>query len=270
MIDAGADVGFVSPDGYTLLHLAVLRNNLFGTRIGISHGLQVGTLNIYGRNCLAIAETNVHGERCCKEIWDLLRNAGRRELSVCSLCEEGKAEVQFKPCLHRVCCMKCCIGWSKCVCGVKIEDKSDVMEDPRVFDEALKNEDGFIRDVVEIAGRKEEEIEILKGSQNSDRLVIARLEEEKSQIAEELQEPGKELKEKGDKIGILEEKVEKETQKSKEKEAFLNRAVEDLETENGVLMEDRICAVCLDSPKSYVFASCGHCACSECQKGLKT
>ena len=159
-----------------------------------------------GLCCVAVAR---RAKPFCQKIWDLLKNAGRRELSDCELCE-AKADIQFKPCGHRVCCGSCSSGWSKCVCGAKIEEKSDVLEDPRAFDEALKNEGGSIRKLVQNAGRQ--------------------IDREKEELAREKEE-------------LIREKEE--------------------------LIDDRRCAICLDFPKSYVFASCGHSACSKCQTDLQ-
>ena len=210
LIDAGADVSLPNPqilksEAFTLLHFAAALGNLVAARVGIERGLKVGTRHD-GENCLALARRAKH---FCQEIWDLLKNAGRRELSDCELCE-AKADIQFKPCGHRVCCGSCSSGWSKCVCGAKIEEKSDVMEDPRAFDEALKNEGGSIRKLVQNAGRQ--------------------IDREKEELAREKEE-------------LIREKEE--------------------------LIDDRRCAICLDFPKSYVFASCGHSACSKCQTDLQ-
>ena len=141
----------------------------------------------------------------------------------------------------------------------------------------LKNDNVFLRN--ENASLQSDNVNLksenssLKGANgtlvevhSADCVEIARLEDRNSNLSEDLRKGNQQ-------INRLFKTIKSESFKSKLKTLalrHLKRGNRKLTEEKQALIQDQRCAVCLDAPKSYVFASCGHCACSDCQKNLKT
>ena len=126
LVAAGADIDFKDEVGNSILHLAVLQKNVAGVKFSLEKGLRVGHRNSDQDTALDEA----HLKTASQDIFDLLRAAYWKELPRCCFCSDAPSHVQFKPCRHQVACDACCEKWRKCMCGVEIEKKIDVIHAP--------------------------------------------------------------------------------------------------------------------------------------------
>ena len=111
--------------GNSLLDIAAEAGNILAVQFALDHGLKVGEGRA-GRNALARLQDDA--APCLRK---LLKEAYKKELPVCGLCEEVTAQIQFLPCNHRNTCAPCSDRWKKCICGDQIVDKLDVLDSPK-------------------------------------------------------------------------------------------------------------------------------------------